>query len=70
MNSQHIATNQYMGTADAAGYVGLGVSTLEKLRLTGGGPRYSRPIKRVLYSVRDLDEWLASHRRRSTSDAE
>lgn len=48
---------------------GLSVSTLNKLRLTGGGPPYLKLGRRVAYDLADLDAWLGSKRRRSTSDA-
>lgn len=56
-------------TPAAAEYLGMGESTLEKLRLTGDGPRYSKLGKRtVVYDEGDLDEYAAARRRRSTSD--
>jgi hypothetical protein len=56
-------------TADAARYVGLSGSTLEKLRISGSGPVYQKAgTKIVVYRVDDLDAWLASGRRTSTSD--
>lgn len=54
-------------TEGAARYTGLSVSTLEKLRLTGGGPIYCQPTRTVLYDPDDLDRWLTAHRRSSTS---
>ena len=54
--------------ADAADYVGLSKSTLNKLRLTGGGPVFLKLGKVVVYDPADLDTWLASKKRRSTSD--
>jgi len=56
-------------TSEAARYTGLAKSTLEKLRVTGGGCRYIRIGRVVVYDPADLDDWLASHRRKSTSDA-
>jgi hypothetical protein len=55
-------------TAKAADYCGSSASTFEKLRLTGGGPVYSKIGRRVVYRVDDLDAWLAANQRRSTSD--
>jgi predicted DNA-binding transcriptional regulator AlpA len=52
----------------AATYLGLSVSTLNKLRVFGGGPVYLKLGRRVAYDLADLDDWLASKRRRSTSD--
>ena len=56
-------------TEDAAGYVGLSASTLCKLRLVGNGPRYIKIGKSVVYDPTDLDAWLSSKRRSSTSVA-
>lgn len=53
---------------DAAAYTGLSVSTLNKLRVLGGGPVFLKLGRRVAYDRSDLDAWLASKRRRSTSD--
>jgi predicted DNA-binding transcriptional regulator AlpA len=55
-------------TPGAAGYVGLSPSTLEKKRLTGGGPAFIRLGGRAVgYDVRDLDAWLDACR--GTSEA-
>ncbi|PDS54725.1 DNA-binding protein [Rhizobium anhuiense] len=56
-------------TEDAANYTGLSASTLTKLRLTGGGPEYIKIGKSVVYDPSDLETWLTSKRRRSTSVA-
>ncbi|MFO1173383.1 MAG: helix-turn-helix domain-containing protein [Hyphomicrobiaceae bacterium] len=55
-------------TKEAAEYCGSSSSTFEKLRLSGGGPRYVKIGRRVVYDPADLDAWLESKRRRSTSD--
>lgn len=55
-------------TPQAADYCGLSSSTFEKLRLSGGGPRYVKLGRRVVYDPADLDAWLAENRRRSTSE--
>ena len=56
-------------TGDAAEYVGLAGSTLEKMRVTGTGPRYIKAGPRaVVYDTDDLDEWLEARRLTSTSD--
>ena len=55
-------------TTDAAAYCGLSRRTLEKLRLTGGGPGFLKIGRAVVYSTDDLDAWLSAHRRRTTSD--
>ena len=54
---------------DAATYTGLSASTLNKLRMTDSGPRFLKmTARRVAYDTNDLDAWLASKRRVSTSD--
>ena len=52
----------------AAAYIPCGVGTLNKLRVIGGGPRYTKPAGRVLYDTRDLDQWIEASARSSTSD--
>ncbi len=59
---------QRMPTPAAAAYVGLSARTLEKFRITGGGPQFLKPNRRVVYDRDDLDSWLDGKRRRSTSD--
>ena len=54
-------------TNEAAGYVGLKQRTLEKKRREGSGPVFLKLGGRVLYDQQDLDAWLASCRRTSTS---
>jgi predicted DNA-binding transcriptional regulator AlpA len=62
-------TSQRISVSAAAAYTGLAESTLNKLRITGGGPHFLKiSARRVAYDTADLDEWLASKRRRSTSD--
>ena len=55
-------------TKDASTRLGISKSTLEKLRLTGGGPVFIKRGKSVFYTEQDLTEWLQANRRRSTSD--
>jgi predicted DNA-binding transcriptional regulator AlpA len=55
-------------TDEAAAYCGSSASTLEKLRVYGGGPTFSKLGRRVVYRKIDLDNWLETNCRRSTSD--
>lgn len=58
-----------LSTPKAASYCGLAPSTLEKMRVTGGGPVYLQlSARKVGYDIRDLDAWKATRRRSSTSD--
>ena len=59
---------QVVNNSDAARHLGLSESTLNKLRLTGGGPIFIKLGRRVLYDFKDLEDWLGRHRRSSTSD--
>ena len=64
----HQTNRPKLRTAGAAAYSGLAESTLEKVRVSGAGPLYIRVGRVVVYDPDDLDAWLESHKRRSTSD--
>ncbi|TCP87290.1 AlpA family transcriptional regulator [Rhizobium sp. PP-CC-2G-626] len=53
----------------AAHHLGLSKSTLDKLRCFGGGPRYYKLGRAVVYEVTDLDAWKAERARSSTWSA-
>jgi excisionase family DNA binding protein len=63
-----VLEQRYLSTAEAALYTGISESTLEKWRIDGKGPEYTKAGKMVLYDVRDLDAFMAARKRRSTSD--
>jgi predicted DNA-binding transcriptional regulator AlpA len=65
----HPSEYQKLSAPEAARYLGLSPSTLSKRRVFGGGPKYLKLGRRVVYDTRDLDAWLDAHRRASTSDA-
>ena len=54
-------------TEQAAIFLGLSSSTLAKLRVFGGGPSFLKLGRAVRYAREDLDAWLTSRRRGSTS---
>jgi predicted DNA-binding transcriptional regulator AlpA len=56
-----------INTQEAAQFLGLSVSTLAKMRLSGIGPRYAKLGRRVLHDVRDLEVWVEERKRTSTS---
>lgn len=60
---------QLVKTELAAILTGLSASTLNKLRVSGGGPAYIKLGRSVLYARADLDCWLEASRRSSTSVA-
>ena len=57
-----------LSVQEAAHFLGLSVSTLNKLRLSGNGPPYMKLTRRVLYDMRDLEEWAAQRKRNHTSE--
>ncbi|TIN94608.1 MAG: helix-turn-helix domain-containing protein [Mesorhizobium sp.] len=46
----------------AAAYVGLSKSFLDKARCYGGGPTYVKLGATVIYSTDDLDAWVSENR--------
>lgn len=68
MQQSTTAQRRMLRTAEAAEYCGSSASTFEKLRLFGGGPRYVKLGRRVVYDQADLDAWLDANRRASTSE--
>jgi predicted DNA-binding transcriptional regulator AlpA len=57
-----------LDTDQAAKYTTLTRKTLERLRWAGGGPSFLKLSGLVRYTTEDLDQWINSRRRRSTSD--
>jgi hypothetical protein len=59
-----------MRTREAAAFLKLAESTLCKMRCYRGGPAYLKAGARiVVYDQADLERWLDSRKRVSTSDA-
>jgi excisionase family DNA binding protein len=52
----------------AAALLSLSPQRLVRLRHEGGGPTYVAAGRSILYRREDLDAWLKSNSRRSTSD--
>lgn len=60
---------RYLRPVEAAAYTGVAASTLAKRRLRGDPPTYLKiATNTVVYAIEDLDAWLQSCRRSSTSD--
>ena len=49
---------QTLNVVEASDYTGLSKSSLDKLRVYGGGPPYIKVGARVIYDRLDLDTWL------------
>ena len=60
--------NPVLNTEAARQILGLKRGTLEKWRLRGCGPRFIKVGRAVRYRPEDIDAWLSSRTRRSTSD--
>ncbi|KAF1704041.1 helix-turn-helix transcriptional regulator [Pseudoxanthomonas suwonensis] len=50
--------NARVNGPEAARYLGISISTLEKMRHEGRGPRYMKVGGRVFYRLSDLDAYL------------
>ena len=59
---------RFLRTPEAARFLGLSGRTLEKHRIYGTGPRYSKLGGRVVYRVEDLQAWVDTAAKASTSD--
>ncbi|MBO9357679.1 helix-turn-helix domain-containing protein [Bordetella petrii] len=64
------ASARYLTNSEAADYLRLSPRTLEKLRVQGGGPRFRKFGRRVLYAAADLEAWADDHSYTMTSDPE
>jgi hypothetical protein len=62
------AARQLLTVNEAAKYLRSGVSTLNKLRSSGGGPTFVKMHGRVIYCQDDLDRYVTTHRRKSTAE--
>ena len=61
---------RYLTNDEAAEYLRLTPRTLEKQRVIGGGPKFRKFGRRVMYAVADLDAWAADRSFETTSDPE
>lgn len=60
---------EFMPVQQAADYLGLSASHLNKLRSTGGGPLFCDfGVKAVRYRRTDLDTWAEQHKRAHTTE--
>ena len=61
---------RYLTNDEAADYLRLSPRTLEKQRVIGGGPKFRKFGRRVMYAVSDLDAWADARSYAATSDPE
>ena len=59
------STNLRMNTKQAANYLGVSASYLEKRRLDGDGPEYLKIGRRVIYEKLSLDKFSEKCKRQS-----
>jgi predicted DNA-binding transcriptional regulator AlpA len=63
-----IFDRRMLRVSEAATFLGLSVSFLNKLRCAGAGPAFRKIGRAVVYDPADLEAWLVDRRRISTSD--
>ncbi|HVM79907.1 MAG TPA: helix-turn-helix domain-containing protein [Stellaceae bacterium] len=61
-------TRRLLDSEGAAQYLDCSKALMEKMRTAGNGPRFVKIGASVRYDVRDLDAYIDSRRRTSTSD--
>ncbi len=61
---------RYLTNDEAAEFLRLSPRTLEKQRVIGGGPRFRKFGRRVMYAVEDLETWADARSFEATSDPE
>jgi hypothetical protein len=59
---------RYLTNSEAAAYLNLSPRTLENWRVLGGGPRFRKFGRRVIYAVDDLELWAVAQACMSTAD--
>jgi hypothetical protein len=62
------APHMFLNNDEAAQFLNLSPRTLEKQRVIGGGPRFRKFGRRVLYAVSDLEVWANARSFETTSD--
>jgi excisionase family DNA binding protein len=58
----------YLTQTELAQFLRVSDRTLERWRLEGNGPPHIKAGRRCLYSRSDVENWLLSRRRHSTSE--
>lgn len=59
---------EYLRRREAAAFIKMSVSFLEKAERAGTGPRMARLGKSPVYRVQDLRDWIASRTRPTEAD--
>ena len=61
---------RYLNNSEAAEFLRLSPRTLEKQRVIGGGPRFRKFGRRVMYAIDDLEAWANARSFEMTCDPE
>lgn len=61
---------RYLTNNEAAAFLRLSPRTLEKQRVIGGGPRFHKFGRRVMYALTDLEAWAGERSFETTFDPE
>lgn len=59
---------RYLTNDEAAAFLRLSPRTLEKQRVIGGGPRFRKFGRRVMYAIADLEVWADARSFETTYD--
>jgi hypothetical protein len=66
--TQTTQSARYLTNNEAAEFLRLSPRTLEKQRVIGGGPRFRKFGRRVMYAITDLEAWADARSFEMTSD--
>ena len=66
--TQTTQSARYLTNDEAADFLRLSPRTLEKQRVIGGGPRFRKFGRRVMYAISDLEAWADARSFEMTSD--
>ena len=64
------SASPFLDTAQAAEFLKISPRTLEKQRVVGGGPRFRKFGRRVLYALTDLRAWADERSYANTSEVQ
>lgn len=67
---QAVPAARYLTNDEAAAFLRLSPRTLEKQRVIGGGPRFRKFGRRVMYAIADLETWADARSFEATCDPE
>lgn len=66
----YCSATRYLTNSEAADFLRLSPRTLEKQRVIGGGPRFHKFGRRVMYALADLEAWAGERSFETTFDPE